>query len=289
MLSANVFAVLTFIIIFQSISQGVVVNKPAPLNRALCDIVPPLLHGADQHPSLPPLGVVDLPVPDFNLTAESYPEQEEKLRFQESVRQRNLHYRDDANYDTWYNAGGYMRYSAGDNGRVEEAEAGITATVYRLNMGTEAYSAIQPLGWEEIGVTGEARNRCHLIGKQFGGTGRDARNLFTCHRYPNSPVMEYYERRVADYLNTFVSPGPWYETLWIKHHVFLLYLGKDYPGVIRIKSELCCGTQYCNTLQDVWVSNTPTGNVSFNCNGVWPQTGPSALPTDLIATSTAAC
>ncbi|WP_083904485.1 DNA/RNA non-specific endonuclease [Nocardiopsis kunsanensis] len=49
---------------------------------------------------------------------------------------------------------------------------------------------------------GYAYNKGHLLGRQLGGSGSDARNLVNLHRRANFPVMERYERRVRDSVNS---------------------------------------------------------------------------------------
>ncbi len=73
---------------------------------------------------------------------------------------------------------------------------GAAATITRqtLGTGTRASSRIRPPGFQG-GPANQARG--HLIGRQLGGSGTDARNLVTLFQRPaNSPVMRGFEGQV---------------------------------------------------------------------------------------------
>ncbi|MFG0766078.1 DNA/RNA non-specific endonuclease [Pseudomonas sp. TYF_15] len=64
-----------------------------------------------------------------------------------------------------------------------------------INSGTHANPNIQPPGF----ITGAGSNRArgHLLGRQLGGAGDDARNLITIQQRPaNTPVMSAVEGRI---------------------------------------------------------------------------------------------
>ncbi|MFD0555662.1 RHS repeat-associated protein [Stackebrandtia endophytica] len=65
--------------------------------------------------------------------------------------------------------------------------------------GSKADDSIEPWGWPASGNIKLRGNqwlfaRCHLIGHQLGGTGKDVKNLVTCFQYPtNDPNMKALE------------------------------------------------------------------------------------------------
>ncbi|WP_449585515.1 DNA/RNA non-specific endonuclease [Photorhabdus temperata] len=74
---------------------------------------------------------------------------------------------------------------------------GVHATLDKghINTGTHANPDIQPPGF----ITGKGSNRArgHLLGRQLGGSGDDARNLVTLQQRPtNTPVMSGVEGRI---------------------------------------------------------------------------------------------
>ena len=76
---------------------------------------------------------------------------------------------------------------------------GVNSTLSRsmLGTGTRAYPRRTPPGWRGDGDEyNEAR--AHLLGRQLGGSGRDARNLVTMtHQGANTPQMRDFENGVA--------------------------------------------------------------------------------------------
>jgi len=73
---------------------------------------------------------------------------------------------------------------------------GVNSTLSRsrLGTGTRAYWRRTPPGWR--GHDGLARG--HLLGRQLGGDGKDARNLVTMtHQGANTPLMRDFENAVA--------------------------------------------------------------------------------------------
>lgn len=69
----------------------------------------------------------------------------------------------------------------------------------QLGGGTAAASRIRPPGFVS-GLPPHCHNRGHLIGRQLGGSGRDARNLVTLTNGSNSPAMRNQENRIRNYL-----------------------------------------------------------------------------------------
>lgn len=68
-----------------------------------------------------------------------------------------------------------------------------------VNTGTSANQEIRPPGF----ISGDANHsRGHLIGRQMGGTGDDARNLTTLYQNPvNTPFMTKYENQIRKALD----------------------------------------------------------------------------------------
>jgi hypothetical protein len=87
---------------------------------------------------------------------------------------------------------GRINYQAIDSlGRPTGASATITREM--LGTGTRASQSIIPPGY----VTDSDFARGHLIGRQLGGSGTDARNLVTIFQNPaNTPVMSGFEGQV---------------------------------------------------------------------------------------------
>lgn len=65
-----------------------------------------------------------------------------------------------------------------------------------VGTGTSANASIRPPGFIS-GKSPYGHSRGHLIGKQFGGSGDDERNLVTLYQTPvNSPYMTKYENQI---------------------------------------------------------------------------------------------
>ena len=93
---------------------------------------------------------------------------------------------------------------------------GIIARLKKtISGGSKASNHIRPPGFRS-GSFGHAR--CHLLGNQLGGSGKDRRNLVTCFQTVNNEVMRPLENEVAD----AVAKG---ETVLYK--VFPIYRSKN--------------------------------------------------------------
>lgn len=81
-----------------------------------------------------------------------------------------------------------------------------SALLHKSRMPTEERERlyIKPTGWKQKKMeNGDyLYNRCHLIGYQLTGENNNPRNLMTGTRSFNTPGMEEYENKVADYLRT---------------------------------------------------------------------------------------
>ncbi|MBP2099312.1 DNA/RNA non-specific endonuclease [Enterococcus rivorum] len=96
-------------------------------------------------------------------------------------------------------AKGWIDYHPLDSlGRATGADALLKPDM--VNTGTSANQDIRPPGF----ISGEANHsRGHLIGRQMGGTGDDARNLTTLYQNPvNTPFMTKYENQIRKALDT---------------------------------------------------------------------------------------
>lgn len=94
---------------------------------------------------------------------------------------------------------GWIDYHELDQlGRATGADALLTPDM--INTGTSANSSIKPPGFVS-GLDPYNHSRGHLIGRQLGGTGDDARNLTTLYQTPvNTPYMTKYENMVRQAL-----------------------------------------------------------------------------------------
>lgn len=139
-------------------------------------------------------------------------------------------------------------------GQRSSARAVITpamiADAKARRIGSTAAPSIRPPGWNDTDHTNRARG--HLIGRQFGGSGHDARNLITMVQNPaNSPVMSGFEDLVAE----TVAAGEivTYEvTPFYRSHTFA---GR--PDTIRIRASGNRGFRL-----DVVISNTEAAGVT---------------------------
>lgn len=96
-------------------------------------------------------------------------------------------------------AKGWIDYHPLDSlGRATGADALLKPDM--VNTGTSANQDIRPPGF----ISGDANHsRGHLIGRQMGGTGDDARNLTTLYQNPvNTPFMTKYENQIRKALDT---------------------------------------------------------------------------------------
>ena len=239
--------------------------------------------------------------PEFLVTAPpGLPGIENGLQFNVSTRQRNLHLRDPANEAAFRARGGWVSYRGFDSQqRVLGASALINSDTFAYKMlGSQPDGRIEPSGWANLGVTGNNRQRCHLIGKQLGGSGKDARNFFTCHRYANSPVMRHFENKVAKLVRTFPTTGPWRRDKGVKHIVTPRYTatpwGNGVPDWVQVKSELFMSGVFTRVLQDVLLYMGPNGNtagVQFNCagNGIFADKVPRSLHPNRVRAAPRPC
>ncbi|MBO0447736.1 DNA/RNA non-specific endonuclease [Enterococcus ureilyticus] len=95
---------------------------------------------------------------------------------------------------------GWIDYHSLDSlGRATGAEALLKPTM--VNTGTSANKDIRPPGFIS-GLDPTNHSRGHLIGRQLGGSGDDARNLTTLYQTPvNTPFMTKYENQVRQALD----------------------------------------------------------------------------------------
>ncbi|MGK0551569.1 DNA/RNA non-specific endonuclease [Enterococcus faecalis] len=94
-----------------------------------------------------------------------------------------------------------------------------------VNTGTSANKDIRPPGF----ISGQANHsRGHLIGRQLGGSGDDARNLTTLYQNPvNTPYMTKYENQVRQALDQGET---------IRYRVTPIYKGQE-PLCTEIRIE----------------------------------------------------
>jgi DNA-entry nuclease len=95
---------------------------------------------------------------------------------------------------------GWIHYDALDSlGRATGADALLKPAM--VNTGTSANKDIRPPGFIS-GLDPYNHSRGHLIGRQLGGTGDDARNLTTLYQTPvNTPYMTKYENQIRQALD----------------------------------------------------------------------------------------
>lgn len=95
---------------------------------------------------------------------------------------------------------GWIDYHALDSlGRATGADALLKPAM--VNTGTSANKDIRPPGFVS-GLDPTNHSRGHLIGRQLGGTGDDARNLTTLYQTPvNTPFMTKYENQIRQALD----------------------------------------------------------------------------------------
>lgn len=95
---------------------------------------------------------------------------------------------------------GWIDYHPLDSlGRATGADALLKPTM--VNTGTSANKDIRPPGFVS-GLDPTNHSRGHLIGRQLGGSGDDARNLTTLYQTPvNTPFMTKYENQIRQALD----------------------------------------------------------------------------------------
>lgn len=104
-----------------------------------------------------------------------------------------------------YASGGLSSAPADSNGKTVRA-SGVAAYLCGSDLekqgpGTDAKKSIFPWGWESPNPPGRGKARknarCHLLGKQLGGSGDREDNLVTCVQFQmNSPQMSSYESSI---------------------------------------------------------------------------------------------
>lgn len=95
---------------------------------------------------------------------------------------------------------GWIDYHSLDSlGRATGADALLKPAM--VNTGTSANKDIRPPGFVS-GLDPTNHSRGHLIGRQLGGSGDDARNLTTLYQTPvNTPFMTKYENQIRQALD----------------------------------------------------------------------------------------
>ena len=217
-----------------------------------------------------------------------------------SVRQKNLGATEPANVAGFLAGGGSISYGGIDaQQRVVSASALINSDTMSRNLGSSPLNSIEPPGFNAIGVTGRLRNKCHQIAAQLGGSGKDARNLFTCHRYGNFPLIFHYEDKVAKLLPTFPTAGRTPQDEGVRVTVVPWYgantFGNGVPVWVRFRSDLYnLNGLFVRVLQDLWLYMGPDGNtagVSFICSGsgIFADSAPPSLAANRIRTVATPC
>ncbi|MBL1227417.1 DNA/RNA non-specific endonuclease [Enterococcus sp. BWR-S5] len=112
---------------------------------------------------------------------------------------------------------GWITYHELDSlGRATGADALLKPAM--VNTGTSANQSIRPPGF----ISGKEpydHSRGHLIGRQLGGTGDDARNLTTLYQTPvNAPYMTKYENQIRKAMDDGET---------IRYRVTPIYEGSD--------------------------------------------------------------
>ncbi len=118
-------------------------------------------------------------------------------------------------------------------GQRSTARAVITPTMIaearNRRIGSSASPSIRPPGWDATDPANRARG--HLVGRQFGGSGRDPANLVTmAQNAANSPVMSGFEDLIA----ATVEAGQ-----TVTYEVTPLYPSPDHvgrPATIRLRA-----------------------------------------------------
>ena len=99
----------------------------------------------------------------------------------------------------------FEEYSQLDQlGRCGVAMANLSRTLMPTE-GREPINSVKPSGWQsieypEVIEDGYLYNRCHLIAFSLTGENANERNLITGTRYFNVQGMEWFERKVANYI-----------------------------------------------------------------------------------------
>ena len=273
---------------------------PHPITMYACRVLPALaafvatvsIGAAAVVADLPPHPILNISELDFQGNRLN-PE----LSF--SVRQKNLGATDPVNAAGFLAGGGSILYGGFDGQlRVNSANALINSDTMSRNLGSSPLKSIEPAGFNAIGVTGRLRNKCHQIAAQLGGSGRDAQNLFTCHRYGNFPLMFHYEDKVAKLLATFPTAGHTPQDEGVRVKVVPWYgantFGNGVPVWVRYRSELHMNGLFVRVLQDLWLYMGPSGNtagVSFICSGggIFADSAPPSLAANRIRTVATPC
>lgn len=108
---------------------------------------------------------------------------------------------------------GYIKYGELDSlGRATGAEAYITKDM--IGTGSRAKQSIKPAGYIK-GTSPVYHHRGHIIAKDLGGSGTDARNLTTLYSHANTPIMRNHEQEVKKIIqngeNIYYKSSPIYK------------------------------------------------------------------------------
>lgn len=96
---------------------------------------------------------------------------------------------------------GWITYGKLD-GLERPTEANALIKKNMINTGTKANANVRPPGFIS-GLEPHGHSRGHLIGRQFGGSGDDPKNLVTIYQTPvNSPMMTKYENQIRQAVDT---------------------------------------------------------------------------------------
>ena len=144
----------------------------------------------------------------------------------------NLQKRDPQNVLDFTTNGGSIQYTTRTFPGESPSPSGVTATVnnqIRLSgIGSKPDKDIKPRGYNQLGAGWQ---RCHLIDRSLGGSGKDARNLFACTKFTNVVVMRHYEKK----LRTYLKNNP---QALVTYEVKLIYFSLDYPNAIQMKATV---------------------------------------------------
>lgn len=197
---------------------------------------------------------------------------------------------DPANIVGFAARGGYVLYNSPDGkGRARGIVALINKDVIEAKLGSSAKTSICPPGWHDKKLVDANINRCHLLGKQLGGSGSDERNLVTCLRKANSPIMSFYEDRIANYIHNFPDQGPFRRNKAVRYTVLPHYEDDDYPSRLEILAELVMCRRPSKVLHHLTITNTKNATVEFQCTGELPQDGPPSLTSTNLLRSDDPC
>jgi len=144
-----------------------------------------------------------------------------------------------------------------------------------LKGGSKASNSIDPPGWPGDLPDGRSGNprlgssykyaRCHLIGRQLGGSGKDRDNLVTCLQKPvNSPVMSGREKEVADAVRAGQIVDYWVQPIYnrgsvMPNKIHIVARGKYRNGAPGISLDRCIINRSRSAATDKWKVDYPGG------------------------------